>query len=585
MFRLLDPFLVILVLLCLLLLCNSANAQITRSATSQESLSSSAEAPAGASGAPAVALNGRYLVFESEAANIVENDSNKSIDIYLKDLTTGTITRQSVSSAGTEANSASSNPSISPVSPEGFFALAFSSIATNLGSLGGQLTARNIFVRIPALSFTEVVSYNSNLDLGNEDSDTPSLTVQTDPQRVLVAFSSNATNLVSSDNNRAKDIFLVTLAVPTEAAKFNPATALTRIKVTSSSSGGDANGDSDTAKISGDGNYIVFASRATNLVENLTTSRQQIFRYSIATGKTELISKTTAGVIANEDCQEPVISYSGRFVAYTSKATNLVSDPVVDKRALVYHDLIKGTITRINADQSALASTGDAATPAISANGRFVSFSDTGANLVSGDLNSLPDVFVKDTDSLAIARISIGPTAEANAASDTTSVAGGSYNSLVGSIYFKSFATNLTTPSKALGAGDIFSSAVTFTAPQLKKGTLIETPADVVVLKKRLKVTLQKFSFPNELIRGEALQDASIVKARAANQVIYEVRIKGEGARKSVRQQLLAKRNTVTSAKLKPGVYTTRYRALASESGKTVSKTSFSPRLRFEISK
>jgi hypothetical protein len=580
MFRLQYRYLAIL-----LLLCNPVNAQITRSATSQESLSSSSEAPVGASGAPAVALNGRYLVFESEAANIVENDSNKSIDIYLRDLSTGTISRQSVSSAGTEANSASSNPSISPVTPEGFFALAFSSIATNLGSLGGQLTARNVFVRIPALSFTEVISYNSNLDLGNEDSDTPSLIVQPDPQRVLVAFSSNASNLVSPDNNRAKDIFLVTLAVPTETAKFNPATAVTRIKVTSSSSGADANGDSDTAKISGDGNYIVFASRATNLVENLTTSRQQIFRYSIATGKTELISKTTAGVIANDDCQEPVISYSGRFIAYTSKATNLVSDPVVDKRALVYHDLVKGTITRINADQSALASTGDAATPAISANGRFVSFSDTGANLVSGDLNSFADVFVKDTDSLAISRISIGPTAEANAASDTTSVAGSSYNSLVGSIYFKSFATNLTTPSKALGAGDIFSSAVTLTVPQLKKGTLIETPADVVVVKKRLKVTLQKFSFPNQLIRGEALQEAMDVKARVANQVIYDVRIKGNGARKSVRQQLLAKRNTVTSAKLKPGVYTTRYRALATESGKTVSKTSFSPRQRFEISK
>jgi hypothetical protein len=320
------------------------------------------------------------------------------------------------------------------------------------------------------------------------------------------------------------------------------------------------------------------------LIDSVTTSRRQIFRYTIKTGKTELISKSGAGIFADADCQAPVISFSGRFVTYTSKATNIVSDPVVGKSALVLHDLVKGTSSRINTNELAVASTGDAATPAISANGRFVTFSDTGANLVSGDLNSLADVFVKDTDSLAISRISVGPVSEANAESDTTSVAGSSFNALIGSIFFKSFATNLTSPSTTFGAGDIFSNVVTLTAPQLKQGTLLETPADVVLLGRRSKITLQEFSFPTNLVTSQPLHRRADVKVRAANQLVYDVRIQGKGAQKRVRQQLLAKRNTVTSSRLKPGVYVTRYRVLATSKGKTISKTSFSPRQRFEVS-
>jgi len=566
------------------LLYSPAHAQISKSSVSQESLSTSAGSPTGASGAPAAAVNGRYLVFESEANNIVSNDSNKAIDIFLRDLSSRTISRLNVSSASAEANGPSSNPSISPVTPEGFFAVAFSSTATNLGSIQNGLGARNIFVRIPELSFTEAISYNSSVQLGNDDSDLPSLALQAEPKRVLITFSSQASNFVSLDNNRSKDIFLATLTVPASSAAFNPTTALRIIKVSNSSSGGDSNGDSDTPKISGDGRYITYSSLATNLIDSVTTSRRQIFRYTIKTGKTELISKSGAGIFADADCQAPVISFSGRFVTYTSKATNIVSDPVVGKSALVLHDLVKGTSSRINTNELAVASTGDAATPAISANGRFVTFSDTGANLVSGDLNSLADVFVKDTDSLAISRISVGPVSEANAESDTTSVAGSSFNALIGSIFFKSFATNLTSPSTTFGAGDIFSNVVTLTAPQLKQGTLLETPADVVLLGRRSKITLQEFSFPTNLVTSQPLHRRADVKVRAANQLVYDVRIQGKGAQKRVRQQLLAKRNTVTSSRLKPGVYVTRYRVLATSKGKTISKTSFSPRQRFEVS-
>ena len=580
MFRLLFYILALLILLY-----SPAQAQITKSSVSQESLSTSAGAPAGASGAPAVAVNGKYLVFESEASNLVLNDSNKAVDVYLRDLTSRTISRLSISSSAVEANGPSSNPSISPVTPEGFFAVAFSSAATNLSSIQGQQGAQNIFVRIPGISFTEVISYNSSVELGNNNSDSPSLAVLADPKRLLVTFSSEASNLISIDNNRAKDIFLATLTVPASSAVFNPATALKMIKITNSSSGGDSNGDSDAPKISGDGRYIVFSSLATNLTENVTTSWQQIFRYTIKTGKTELVSKSASGVLADADCQAPVVSFSGRFVAYTSKATNLVSNPVIGKSALVLHDLIKGTSSRINANELAVASTGDAATPAISANGRFVTFSDSGSNLVSDDLNSLADVFVKDTDSLAISRLSVGPTAEANAVSEITSVAGSSFNSLIGSIFFKSFATNLTSSSTSLGAGDIFSSAVTLAAPQLKQGTRLEAPADVVVVGKRSVISLQEFSFPTALVSSQPqLKRSNSITVRAASQVVYDVRIQGKGAAKRVRQQLLAKRNTVTSSRLKPGVYTTRYRVLATKSGKTVSKTSFSPRQRFEVS-
>jgi hypothetical protein len=561
----------------LLFLPQPGLSQISVGSLSQQSLSISQGTPDGSSGSPAVAINGRLIVFNSNASNLI-SDLNQTQHILFKDVANNSaISRVSVSTSGQIGNGASTSPSISPISPEGLYAIAFASISTNLSSVQDLTVSKDIFIRIPAKSLTEIISVgqtvNNTVTVGDQDSDSPSVTHTNGFANILVAFSSQATNLVSLDNNRSKDIFLATFKVPSSAANYNRATDLSIVKVSKSATGSDADDDSETPKLSGDGRYVIFASSATNMIAGTTTTGKQIFRYTIANGVIDLISKTSGGIMADSDCDSPVISYSGRFVAYLSKATNIISNSVANKKALILHDLVKGTITRVNADSSGVASTGDAGTATISANGRYLSFSDTGSNLVSSDLNSVADVFLKDTDTGAIARLSVGTSSEANALSDSTTVSGDSYNSLSSTTYFRSLATNLS--STASGAGDIFSRSAILLPPQLRKGTLIETPADITISGKRSILTFQDFSFPTSPLE--------IVNTRATSRVVFEVRIQGTGNRKKVRQNLTAKKNTITSGRLKPGVYTTRYRAVAKSGNKVVSKSGFSPRQRFEI--
>jgi Tol biopolymer transport system component len=178
-------------------------------------------------------------------------------------------------------------------------------------------------------------------------------------------------------------------------------------RVSVSSAEAQANGDSAGAVISADGRYVAFYSYATNLVSGDTNSVSDIFVRDRVLGTTVRVSRSTGGTQGNGVSSRPSISADGRYIAFESKATNLVSGDTNALADIFVHDLIGGTTSRVSIGddeaQAGLASR----KPAISADGRYVAFTSEAANLVSGDTNGKTDVFVRDRVAGTTERVSV----------------------------------------------------------------------------------------------------------------------------------------------------------------------------------
>ncbi|MGE5248758.1 MAG: hypothetical protein ACM3QS_00965 [Bacteroidota bacterium] len=143
--------------------------------------------------------NGRFVAFDSYASNLVPGDTNGASDVFVHDRMSGQTRRISVNSRGMQANNGSYNPSISA---DGRY-IAFWSLASNLasGDTNGQL---DVFVHDLVSGMTRRISVASDGTQGNANSLYPSIS----GDGRYTTFESTASNLVSGDTNQASDIFL-----------------------------------------------------------------------------------------------------------------------------------------------------------------------------------------------------------------------------------------------------------------------------------------------------------------------------------------------------------------------------------------
>lgn len=559
-------------------------AQIELGSTSQISLSTSGIAPQGGmSGLPTLGPNGRYLVFESNAFNLVASDTNGTTDIFVRDLTKGTITLGSINSSDTQATGQSNHASVSRVLPDGFYAYAFESDGQNLTTIPNLSIFRNIYVRIPSLGITEIVSPATGFTAPSGDSTNPSIAVieKSDGERKLaIAFSSDAPNLTVGDNNGARDIFLSGVTVP-ESSAYTPSTFSETLRIpTSVISGNEPNGPSSNPKISADGRFVVFESRASNLVTGISDSSttQHIYRYNTQTGETILVSKASDGTPGDNDSANPVISYNGNYIAYETSAENIV--PVAPSGGpfggIIRFDADDSESVQVNVTSAGAQGTGQGLNPSISANGRLVAFTDDASDLVANDLNDAADVFVRDMEMEELVRVSVGPNgAEASSSSSRPTLASASLNGLSSSVAFMSTADNLTEVQTSSGNGDVYLNSLILDPPALSSESELEVPPDVTVKAKKIKFTAQKFT-------------AAPDSGAATIQVRYDFRITARtrvnGVRRTTRSNVIQKRNTITVAKTK-GRYTVKNRVLGinSTTGKTVIRTEFTPRQTFTV--
>lgn len=347
------------------------------SQTQRVSVDGNGNEASGTSTTPAISADGRFVAFQSDAPDLVPNDTNGVEDVFVYDRQTGAIQRVSVDNNGTEGNGASQNPSISA---NGRF-VAFQSAASNLvaNDTNGVV---DIFVYDRQTNTIQRVSVDSNGTEANGPSRRPS--ISGDGNRV--AFESTASNLVPNDTNGVSDVFVHDRSTGTTS------------RVSVASNGTQANGASQAPAISGDGTAVAFDSVATNLVANDTNNVSDVFLHDLTSGNTVRVSVNSAGDQGNGTSVEASISDDGTKIAFESDATNLAPDLTPDSngnRDVFVHDRATGMTWIVSdAPASNTPGNGDAQSAAISGDGSFVAFLSGSTNLVGNDANGVIDVFI-----------------------------------------------------------------------------------------------------------------------------------------------------------------------------------------------
>jgi hypothetical protein len=353
-----------------------------------------------------VSSDGRYVVFCSKANNLVVGDTNGVWDVFVRDRQAGTTARVSVSSTGAQSNGHSWLPRISDDGK----VVVYTSAASNLVS-GDANGKWDIFAYNMLNGQTERISVSSEelqADGDSGDNKTPALS----SDGRYVAFSSNATNLVSDDTNTTCDMDENgTFTENCTDVFVRDRTAGTTERVSVNSSEEQGNNRSMLPAISGDGSYVAFYSWANNLVPNDTNTCLSIYYNSgpcpdvfvrdRLTGTTERVSVSSSGGQSTVDpinyFKPPAISGDGRYVAFESSDTTLASGATNGYSQILVHDRITHETTLVSA--STYGWQGDEwshCPPDLSATGRYVSFFSSAGNLVPDDGNGFADIFVRD---------------------------------------------------------------------------------------------------------------------------------------------------------------------------------------------
>jgi Tol biopolymer transport system component len=370
--------------------------------------------------------DGRHIAFASSASNLVEGDTNGVRDIFLRDMDLGITYRVSVSTAGTEANGSSNHPAISS---DGRY-VAFDSDATNLVS-DDTNNKTDVFVRDMESGIISRTSASTAGTQGYGFSVFPAIS----PNGRYVAFESDAFNLVPDDNNNEWDVFVhdmdqgitsrvsvSTAGTESDNGSFYPATSSIGRYVTFSSwagtslapgdnhfssniylrdmdegitsrvsistAGTQTNGNSYKPDISTDGRLICFHSGANNLVSGDTNSKFDIFLRDTALEITSRISVSTAGTQSNGRSFDAVISADGRYIAFDSEATNLVSDDTNGTMDVFLHEVAQGITSRISVNTAGIEGNGTSYKPSISSDGLYLTFQSVATNLLDGEITS-----------------------------------------------------------------------------------------------------------------------------------------------------------------------------------------------------
>jgi Tol biopolymer transport system component len=363
------------------------NATATRSGvTVRVSVTSNEEQQVGESlNAPAISAHGRYVAFSANAD--LEPGGSGSYDIFLRDRRHGTTTRMSVNMSGAAGNGFSTLPA---VSSHGRF-VAFVSDASNLvpGDTNG---AADVFVRDRRTGRTSRVSLTNDGTQISEGAALQAPAMSADGR--FVAFSTGAANVAPGrDTNSSTDVFI--------RDRRNGTTR--RVSLSSAEREGDST--SENAAISANGRYVAFSSRASNLVRGDTNEAEDVFLRDRLKGTTRRMSVSSAGRQASGF--GPTLSPNGRYVGFTTDSDALVPGPAAGGFAGYARDRRTGTTRRVTVGSGGVPGNDNSSSPRFSAGGRYVAFSSFASNLVVDDTNGVSDVFVRDRRTGTTRRVSL----------------------------------------------------------------------------------------------------------------------------------------------------------------------------------
>lgn len=263
---------------------------------------------------PAISADGQTVAFESTSSNLVANDTNAVSDIFVWSALTPAagVQRVSVGAAGVQANATSNAPSLSGDGK----VVAFTSGATNL-TVGetGSISGTRVYRRDLTAGTNTLISKNESGV--SQDGGNPVLSE--DGNRL--AFNT-FWSLLANDMNSLWDIYVYE----------HSTSSLKRVSLTSTGGERDQGTESVSRNvapaISGDGQFVAYATTATNVVPGDTNGLQDVFVVNVNTGSVARASVSSAGAQGNADSpvgqgERPSLSYDGKWVAFTTAANNL----------------------------------------------------------------------------------------------------------------------------------------------------------------------------------------------------------------------------------------------------------------------
>jgi len=357
-------------LACLLLLAASTLAG-GGLRTKVESRTSNGAVASASSDLGSVTPNGRYVAFSSDADNLPGTAGGTIEQVYLRDRKTGKVKLASRANNGDPADGSSEDASVSANGRK----VVFESEAGNLP--GGILGVDQVYVRDLKADRTKLVSRTS----GGEPADDESFDGSISAKGRFAVFESNATNLPGA-------------LVSGDLQSYIHDLKRGRTKLISRTTGGaPADADSQNASISEDGRIVTFESQADNLPGAHGNGDYQAYRRDVKTGRTKLVSKTSAGVPADGDSFDIQISDTGRYITFTSYALNLPG--AVSGFDQVYlHDRKTGKtklVSRTSGGDPAAGGFSENGSP--STDGRFVAFESDATNLPG---NGFTQIYLRD---------------------------------------------------------------------------------------------------------------------------------------------------------------------------------------------
>ena len=344
----------------------------------------------GASLQSSISANGRFVAFESGATNLDPADGDTGVDIFVRDTHTGAtaLVSRAGGAAGRKSNGVCSDPDISG---DGRY-VAFRCSATTLDPADGDTTF-DVFVRDLQASTTVLVSRADGASGAKSNGNSVAPSVSANGR--YVAFESVATNLSPADADSTADVFVRDLQANTTAL----------VSRADGADGVNANGNSTQPSISSTGRYVAFSSLATNLDADDLDPAADVLLRDIQSSATTLVSRATTatGVKGDGDSTQPGISADGRWVAFISTSTNLDGadiDAIADVYVRGVH-VNTSTTTLVSRADGANGVKGDgaSATPTISTTGRYVAFSSVATNLDPGDGDAVSDIYSRELPS------------------------------------------------------------------------------------------------------------------------------------------------------------------------------------------
>lgn len=333
---------------------------------------------------PMITADGRYVAFSSYAADLVPDDNNSHVwlrdglDVFLYDRVANSLQRVSLNDKGEEI----AGNSVGNITPDGRI-IVFVSNGPNV-IFGDANGARNsaIYLRDWRTGEIERITYGIESATAFPNGGFGAVHASHDGR--YIAFSSDSSNLVPNDTNGVSDIFLYDRQMKTTTRISEPP------------GGGNANGNSHQVQISRDGRFIAFSSAASNLVPGDTNNANDIFLYTVQTGQIERVNLSNTGAQANAVSRDPSVCDDGRYVSYTSEATNLVPGDTNGERDVFLYDVARGETTVVSVNAQGQWGNGRAHRSYITDDCRIIAYATEADNVVPNDTNGERDIFALD---------------------------------------------------------------------------------------------------------------------------------------------------------------------------------------------